>query len=81
MSKLIWGSMQAALPGVQQWGAQTSLATYVITCDRACIPDDVFYGRFAVSVRELGRTTRHLGAYDTLDQAKAAAEASRRKPA
>jgi hypothetical protein len=70
--------MQAALPNVQQWGARDGVSTYVITCDTGCVKDDIYYGRFSVSVRFAGSRINTLGIHDTLEQAKAAAEATRK---
>ena len=74
--KLKWRPMQAVLPGVQQWGALDGVVSYVITLDRACKPGPQL-NRFAVSAQMTGAKTDDLGIWDTLEQAKAAAELSR----
>lgn len=77
MGKLIWQTMKAAIPNAQVWGAKDGAVSYVISRDTGCRRDDRYYGRFAVSAQMAGSRRDDLGVYDTLEQAKAAADASR----
>lgn len=77
MAKLAWTPISAPVPRVQMWGASDGLVTYVISRDFGCRPDDRYYGRFAVSAKLVGMGRDDLGLHDTLEQAQAAAEASR----
>jgi hypothetical protein len=77
LGTLRWQVMRAALPHVQQWGAVDGLATFIITRDAGCRPDDSFYNRFAVSAKLAGGKRLDLGVHDTLQAAKDKAEATR----
>jgi len=79
MNRLVWKPMRAPMPEMQMWGARDGFVSYVVTRDVGCLPDDKFYGRYAASVRVLGSSaTDHLGVFDTLEQAKGAADEARR---
>lgn len=75
--KLQWQAMPAVLPGIQGWSARDGFASFVITQDKNCRPDDPYFGRFAASAKLGGGRRLDLGVHDTSALAKAAAETSR----
>jgi hypothetical protein len=79
MTRLIWKPMRAPMPEMQQWGSVNLISSYVISCDRGCPPGDPYFGRFAASRKSDRGKVTYLGLYDTLEEAKEAVEAQRRR--
>ena len=77
MTPLNWEYMLAVPPKVQQWGALDGQASFIITFDYGCHEKSVYYNRYAVSRKLTGSLRLDLGLFDTLNEAKAAAEATR----